>query len=1031
MLALFLFVTACMFQGFQLHAQTFPPATSCTSKDLELISATLPAPAANPCQCSGTRNLMLGIRNKTGSTRTSFALWGTLKRFNAAGEQVDDNGIKTTAGTPIFACANQVKANSDNQLQATSGLTSITVRCGESLVIENLYLAWTTANSNETCDFLRTNTATLNPKCGTLPSIKIGLGVTADFSVNNATCAANGSLQVFPSGGLGPYKVTVAGTTRTGIVAGSSTTFSLPSGTYNIEVTDSRGCINNNFNRTIGNAAAPDVSGIGGAFTKTCTAFLNGALIGETPATGFTYSWAPTTGLSTANVGNPTANPTTTTTYTVTKTNTATGCTSTKQVLVTVDRAIPGISDIGYGFTKTCSDFPNGTYIGESPVIGFTYAWVSNTGLSDANIGNPLANPDATTTYTVTKTSTTNGCSNTKQVVVTVDQAKPSISSIGGAFTKTCIANTNGGTIGESGQTGFTYAWTSVPSGFTASSADPNVNPQRTTNYTVRKTNPSNGCYAEATVTVTVNNTLPDVSSIGGEFTKTCVLKTSGADIGETPVTGFTYSWSPAAGLSAYTIGNPNANPTTTTTYTVTKTETATGCFNAKTVLVTVDQVQPSVNSIGGAFTRTCISNTNGATIGETPVDDYSYTWLPATGLSASNIGNPTANPTVSTTYTVTKTNLTNGCTNTRQVAVTVHTTTPDISGIGGAFTKTCTTNASGAAIGETAQAGFSYAWTSSPVGFTATSAYPTVNPTATTVYTVTKTNNTNGCYADAPVTVTVNTTIPDVGSIGGAFTKTCVLNTSGATIGETPASGFSYAWAPATGLSDAAISNPTANPAASTTYTVTKTNLANGCTDTRQVVVAVNTEAPNFSVCISQPSLCANSGSVSFAASGGSGFEYSIDNGTNFQSSNSFTGLGSGSVSGYKVKNGFGCVTTVSCSDVVMACAPPVSLNNQQQRTISQKVVLEGKPVTQVRAAPNPFSDKVRFQLESASSGYGILELYNLNGQKVRTVFQGYVQSGKAQMVDFLVPGYLKTSLVYVFRVGDQQVTGKLIGLK
>jgi hypothetical protein len=51
--------------------------------------------------------------------------------------------------------------------------------------------------------------------------------------------------------------------------------------------------------------------------------------------------------------------------------------------------------------------------------------------------------------------------------------------------------------------------------------------------------------------------------------------------------------------------------------------------------------------------------------------------------------------------------------------------------------------------------------------------------------------------------------------------------------------------------------------------------------------------------------------------------------------------------------------------------------------------------------------------------------------GQKVATVFQGYVQKGQVQTIDYNVPGAQRTNLIYLFRVGDQRVSGKLIGLK
>ena len=58
---------------------------------------------------------------------------------------------------------------------------------------------------------------------------------------------------------------------------------------------------------------------------------------GEAAATGYTYSWSPSTGLDVASSAQPTATPASTTTYTVTKTYTATGCFATDSMIVTVN----------------------------------------------------------------------------------------------------------------------------------------------------------------------------------------------------------------------------------------------------------------------------------------------------------------------------------------------------------------------------------------------------------------------------------------------------------------------------------------------------------------------------------------------------------------------------------------------------------------------------------------------------------------------------------------------------------------------
>ena len=70
----------------------------------------------------------------------------------------------------------------------------------------------------------------------------------------------------------------------------------------------------------------------------------------------------------------------------------------------------------------------------------------------------------------------------------------------------------------------------------------------------------------------------------------TAVLQTIGTYNGSytLPTASFTYSWSPAAGLSNTTIANPIATPGADQTYTVTVTETVTGCSNTASVSITV-----------------------------------------------------------------------------------------------------------------------------------------------------------------------------------------------------------------------------------------------------------------------------------------------------------------------------------------------------------------------------------------------------------------------------------------------------------
>jgi hypothetical protein len=104
--------------------------------------------------------------------------------------------------------------------------------------------------------------------------------------------------------------------------------------------------------------------------------------------------------------------------------------------------------------------------------------------------------------------------------------------------------------------------------------------------------------------------------------------------------------------------------PTATATYTVTGSDVF-GCSSTQTVTVVVNP-RPNVGVVSTntffCYGISTVLNASGAT---------SYTWLPSTGLNASNLSSVTATPLQSTTYTVTGSN-SYGCTSTADIALTV-----------------------------------------------------------------------------------------------------------------------------------------------------------------------------------------------------------------------------------------------------------------------------------------------------------------------------------------------------------------------
>ena len=232
---LVLLLPACLFSA-QTFAQTitFPPSSSCTSKDLTLTGASLPGTDVCSTCTPGqpvSRMLHLSIYNKTGSTRTSFAFWGTLVIRNSDGS--------LASSTPIQGCGNNVVSNDTTTLV----FNQINYICGQSLTIKDLFLAWTDASPKSTCATI--NPATINPKCGTLDSIRINTGLDASFIDTAATCNKGGAINMTPTGGKPPYTYSWTASGGGVVPTGQSTNQDLSgcvAGTYTVLITDASNC---------------------------------------------------------------------------------------------------------------------------------------------------------------------------------------------------------------------------------------------------------------------------------------------------------------------------------------------------------------------------------------------------------------------------------------------------------------------------------------------------------------------------------------------------------------------------------------------------------------------------------------------------------------------------------------------------------------------------------------------------------------------------------------------------------------------
>lgn len=135
--------------------------------------------------------------------------------------------------------------------------------------------------------------------------------------------------------------------------------------------------------------------------------------------------------------------------------------------------------------------------IGTTPVTGSVYSWSPPTGLTNPNASQTIANPDVTTTYTLTVDQF---C--TATLTVTVDKAPP-VADAGLPKKVTCADSS--ALIGTPGVPGVSYMWS--PSQFLDNPimAQPTSTPPNTISYTLTAVG-ENGCSSKSSTQVIMND---------------------------------------------------------------------------------------------------------------------------------------------------------------------------------------------------------------------------------------------------------------------------------------------------------------------------------------------------------------------------------------------------------------------------------------------------------------------------------------------------------------------------------------------
>ncbi|MEI6678011.1 MAG: cadherin-like domain-containing protein, partial [Mariniphaga sp.] len=681
---------------------------------------------------------------------------------------------------------------------ASTGAINITVTGGTGIYT----YAWTTADgsgldaigsdqTNLTAGtYLVTVTdASLCTVSGSYSITQPGAALNATTSVTNINCYGNasGMVTLAVAGGTAPFTYLW---TRDEAGYGGATTkdiTGLTTGTYNVTVTDAKGCSFGTTATVTQPAAALSLS-----ITQTninCFGGSTGTIDLTVTGGTSTYTYAWSNGATTQDLSGLIAG-----TYSCTVRD-ANGCTAASGTITITEPAAALSASISSPVNVLCNSATTGSI--NLTVTGgttaYTYLWSNNATSED--LSNLVAG-----LYSVTVTDS-KGCTAVASTTVT----QPTAISVAGSVTNVLCNGVASGAINitASGGTGsFTYNWgggittedrTSLAAG----------------TYSVTVTD-ANNCTASSSFTVTsspalsltsTNNAISCKNGSDGSIN----LSVSG---GASP---YTYAWT---GSNSFTASTEDISNLPAGTYAVTVTD-ANLCTATLTNL-TLTQPSALLSVIATPTAVACLGGATGSVSAAVSggTEPYSYAW--STGAATATVSNLIAG-----TYNLTVTDQ-NGCkTANAQAIITEPSTRIEL------FATTVESSSCGIGTGSinltvvNGTAPFTYAWTNT--------AQTTANPVSlgANTYTATVTDQI-GCSATLPVTVGTAATL----SVSvTTYPKNCISTDGSAyaivTGGVAP---YTYLWN--NGATTPDITNLDAG-----TFTISVTD-ANGCTVSHDGVV-------------------------------------------------------------------------------------------------------------------------------------------------------------------------------------------------
>jgi len=518
------------------------------------------------------------------------------------------------------------------------------------------------------------------------------------------------------------------------------------------------------------------------------------------------FTWSPLTGIVDPFSSSTETYPMETITYTLSLTSQQ-GCEATDDITITV---LPKPKIEITNSVVFCQGEPVQilAYAGDD----YSYQWSPEEGLSNTNIFNPIAAPLSTTQYSVNVVDQQTNCSaiayTTVEVKETVNYPNPYPFTIcaGSQLELTDVPEAT------------SYSWSPQNNISCFDCANPTITATENTTYTLSLID-MNGCPGKIDFVVEVTER---IEVFAGEDQTVCKGQKLNLIANGVPE-NVAVLWEPSAGLDNPLSHQPIATPSETTLYTLQIIdESFTACANTDSILITLSG---EGFADAGRDRFLCA----GDAVPLKARGGIKFEWSPAVGLSSTDVFNPVARPEITTAYTVEVTNR-SGCTLTDEMIITVD-PLPTLT-LNQNFISLCdgeNTNL------EADGTGAFFSWEPTTGLSDASIANPVFTGTESEVYTVYNFNDpSDKCKATAQVEVQV-------------FDESAIETSNNVTVckGESTelfaSGGMTYSWSPVTGLSNAAIANPTATPETTTTYEVTIFNQT--CFVNKEITITIADE--------------------------------------------------------------------------------------------------------------------------------------------------------------------------------------------